>query len=188
MNYLFKMSDANLASFGKNWGWFLVWGVALVILGLVAIGATTMTTMISIVLIGILLLVGGVVIIIDTFTFWWGHWRGFFLHLLMGILYLIVGILFVKNPVYASISLTWLLAILFIGVGIFRSAYALSLKAPQWGWTLFNGLITLLLGLMILANWPASSLFVIGLFVGIDLLFCGWAYIMAALSARALTH
>lgn len=177
-----------LAAFSKNWCWFLLWGIVLLVLGIIALGYTTATTLISVILLGFIIFISGVVIIIDTFTFWWRKWGGFILHLLIGILYLVVGIMFIQSPLSASISLTLLLAILFIIVGIFRIIYSLSIRLPSWGWMLFNGIITLILGILIYSQWPASSLYIIGLFVGIDLIFAGWAYIMASLAARALKN
>lgn len=182
----FKPIDTNyLTAYSKNWGWFLTWGIAMVILGMLAIGASAFTTLVSMIFLGFLIFLGGVVIIIDTFTFWWHKWSGFFLHLIIGLFYCVIGFMLMQNPAIASISITLLLGILYVGVGIFRGAYALSLKTPQWGWGLFNAIISLLLGILILASWPASSLFIIGLFVGIDLIFCGISYVMAALASRS---
>ena len=186
MNYLLSITNLQLSTFRKNWGWFFVWGLILVVLGLCAIGAATATTLISVVFLGFLLLAGGIVIIINSFAFWWGQWGDFFLHLVMGLLYTIFGIMLINHPVVGSISITWLLGILYSLLGIFRIGYAITTSGAKFGWTLFNGIIALLLGILILANWPASSLYIIGLFVGIDLLFCGWAFIMASLSARSL--
>lgn len=174
-------------AFRHNWGWFLTWGIIFVILGMIAIYASVLTTLASIYLLGILLLVSSFVLIMDASKFWWGSWGGFFLHFLMSIFYFAAGIMLIQNPILGSISITLLLGILYISLGIFRVLYSLSLRTPRWGWNLFNGLISFLLGLAILYSWPASSLFIIGLFVGIDLLFCGWAYIMSALSTRAIT-
>ncbi len=186
MNAL-KQDSVYLTAFGKNWGWFFIWGIALFILGLVAIGATTLTTLFSMIFLGSLLLIGGIVVIIDTFSFWWHKWSGFFLHSLIGILYCAMGVMFIKNPAVASISITLLLGIFYIIIGIFRTINSFSLKTPQWGWGFFNGLVSLLLGILILSSWPASGLFIIGLFVGIDLLFSGITYMMAALAARSLS-
>ena len=174
------------AAFNQNKHGFLAWGIALVILGLLAIFYSTFTTLLSIVVLGFVIFVAGAFIIVDTFSFWWGKWTGFFLHLLMGILYLAAGLMLINSPVMGSISITLLLAILYIIVGFFRIVYSMSMRMPRYGWSLFNGIITLLLGILILAQWPMTGLFIIGLFIGIDLVFCGWAYIMSAMAARSL--
>ncbi|VVC75765.1 hypothetical protein AQUSIP_10590 [Aquicella siphonis] len=179
-----RITDQYLLAFGKNWVWFLLWGIAIAVLGLFAISATALTTLITVITLGLLLVLGGVVVIFDAFTFWRGKGSGFYLHVLMGILYLLAGSILIKNPLAGSVSITLLLGIAYIILGLFRVIYSLSMQMLRWGWSLFNGIITLLLGILIMANWPASSLFIIGLFVGIDLVFCGWAYIMVAIAAR----
>jgi len=174
-----------LSAFSKNWGLFLVWGIALIVLGLIAISATTMSTIVSVIFLGFLLLICGFVIIIDAFSFWRNKGHGFFMHLIFGILYLLVGIMLIQKPILASVSFTLVLGVFYLVVGVFRFFYSISVRAPQWGWSFFNALISLLLGVLILASWPQSGLFIIGLFVGIDLLFTGWTYVMAALAAKS---
>lgn len=175
-------------AFGKNWGWFLLWGILLLILGIFAISATTLTTLISVIFLGFVILISGIIVIIDSFSFWWRKGSGFFFHLLMGILYFIVGVMLVKSPLVGSLSITLLLGVLYTVMGIFRLIASMSLRSPRWGWGFLNGIISLLLGILILSSWPQSSLFIIGLFVGIDLIFTGWAYIMASVAARSLMN
>lgn len=181
-----RFSDQHLPTFGSNWAFFLIWGILLVALGVFAIIAATAATLISVMVLGFIIFFGGTVILVDTASFWWGKWGSFFLHLIVALLYLFVGLILIFNPVQASISLTLLLGIFYVIIGVFRIGNSTSIKTPRWGWVLFNGIISLILGILILASWPASSLFIIGLFVGIDLLFVGWAYIMAALAGKAI--
>lgn len=185
MNGSFRLSDVDLAAFAKKWGWFVGWGILLIILGMAAIAAAGFTTLVSVIFLGVIVLIGGVIITIDTFNTWWGKWKGFLLHLIIGILYLVVGAMLIKHPVSASVSLTLLLGIFYIVVGAFRLIYSASSQALKWGWGFFSGFVSLLLGLLIMASWPASSLYIIGLFVGIDLLFSGWSYVMIGMSAKA---
>jgi uncharacterized membrane protein HdeD (DUF308 family) len=174
-------------AFIKHANLCLRWGIVLILLGAIAISAAMLTTFISVVFLGILLMIGGFVVIVDAFTVWRRHHRkGFFLHLIMGLLYFIVGLMVIKNPVTASVSITLLLGIFYIVLGIFRIISSLSLRMPRWGWGAFSGAVSLLLGILIMASWPVSSLYIIGLFVGIDLLLCGWVYLTGALAARAL--
>jgi uncharacterized membrane protein HdeD (DUF308 family) len=182
----YRLTPQRLAEFGKNWGFFLAWGVALVILGMLAISFSAFTTLISVIFLGFLLLFSGVVVVIDSIQFWRGRGSSFFIEFLMGIFYCLVGLTFIFSPVAGSISLTLLLGGLFVVLGIFRIVYSWSSKLPRSGWIIFSGVITLFLGILILAQWPASGLFIIGLFVGIDLLFLGMNYIMPALLARKL--
>ncbi len=173
-----------LARYSKNWVWFLSWGILLMVVGLAAIGVSTLTTLLSVLFLGVVLMVGGVVVIVDTFKFWWGHWNGFILHLAIAIFYLIIGGMLVKNPVISSIALTFVIGVLYLILGIFRLIYSLAFQLPQWGWGLVNSIISLLIGILILYSWPTSGLFVIGLFIGIDLFVAGWVYLMIALAGR----
>jgi uncharacterized membrane protein HdeD (DUF308 family) len=174
-----------ISAFSKNSNWFLAWGIALLSLGILAISFTTFTTLLSVVVLGFLIFSSGIVILIDTFTFWLRKWKGFFPHLIIGLLYTSAGLMLLYGPMEGAISLTLLLGVLYTLAGVFRVVYSLSTKLPRWKWSFFNGLLNLVLGVLILSQWPASSLFIIGLFVGIDLLFSGWAYIMAGIAGRS---
>lgn len=174
------------SSYAKNWGWFLLLGIVLVILGIAAVSAAVLTTLISVIFLGSLLLVGGIFVIIDTFKFWWQKWEGFFIHLLMGILYIVAGIVLLQNPVLGSISLTFLLGVFYTLIGLFRIFQSVTFRLIGWGWLLFSGLVSLLLGILILSNWPQASFYIIGLFVGIDLIVAGWVYITISMTSKAI--
>lgn len=184
MDLMLKNFDKT--SFSKNWSWFLAWGILLLCLGFIAIGAVVMTTLISVILLGALFACGGVIIIIDSFHFWRGKGKPFYMNLFMGLLYFAFGAILVVNPLVGAATLTLFMSALFILVGISRVIYAVTMKLPQWGWLFFSGVMSLVLGIMISMGWPQSSLFIIGIFVGIDLIFGGWAYIMAAIMGRSL--
>lgn len=183
---LFQLSDQQRAALSANWGWFFAWGLALIILGTFAITYAAEATIVTVVMLGIVLAIFGVIAILDAFQFWWRIWGSFALRLLLGLLYLGAGVMLIKGPIAGSISLTLFFAVLFITVGIIRMIYALLYRHPGSGWKFFNGLITLVLGILILKSWPMSGLFIIGLFIGIDLLIAGWVYIMVAFAARSL--
>jgi uncharacterized membrane protein HdeD (DUF308 family) len=185
MKSLFLANGIDNTAFGKNWLWFFLWGIALVILGIYAIGAATFTTSLTIVLLGFIIMLSGIVILLDGLSFWRKR-NGFFFHLLMGVLYIGVGLMLIKSPLSGSMSITLLLGIFYLVLGLVRLYFSMSLRAPRWGWSFLNGLISALLGILILTSWPESSLYIIGLFVGIDLLFCGWTYIMASLVAKSI--
>ncbi len=172
---------------GRHWRSLLFWGILLLILGVAALAAATFTTLASVVMLGVILLIGGCVILVDAFTNWWGRWGGFFLHLLIGILYGALGVTLIQNPVWGSATLTLMIGIFYLVLGCFRIIYSLVYRIGPWGWVLFSGVISALLGFLILNHWPNSSLYIIGLFIGVDLLFGGWAYIMMALGLRSLT-
>lgn len=134
------------------------------------------------VLFGIFLLAVGIIQIVEALM---AHkWSGVFFSLLIGILYLVTGFLCVTRPAVTAIGLTfWIAAFCFIA-GLFRMFSAVLLRFKHWGWVFFNGLITFLLGLMIYMDWPLSGFWVIGLFLGIDIILSGWTWIMLALTAK----
>lgn len=173
-----------MESFKANWGWFLAWGILLVIAGILALIDAAFATLVSVFFLGILLLAGGIVGIINSFSFWWGKWRGFVLHFLLAILYIIAGVVLMHQPIAGAVWLTLLLGIFYLILGCSRIIYFSTVKALRWGWGLTNGIISLLIGILILFSWPSSSFYIIGLFIGIDLIFWGWSYIMSSLAAR----
>jgi uncharacterized membrane protein HdeD (DUF308 family) len=91
----------------------------------------------------------------------------------------------VTNPALAAVTLTLLIAMMLIVAGLFRVFIAFSIPLHHRGWLILNGVISILLGAMIWSSWPRSGLWVIGLFIGIDMIFDGWTEIMLALSARS---
>jgi uncharacterized membrane protein HdeD (DUF308 family) len=172
-----------LQSLRDNSGWLLVMGLALIVLGMLALGSefTAWAVMLTF---AVLLLAAGVVEIAA--AFWARRWSGFFLHLLFGFLYLVVGLLMIEHPGVAADALTLMLAASFLAGGMLRIVVALSHRFSNWGWVLLNGVVTFLLGLMIWRRWPDASEWIIGLFVGIELIFTGWSWVTLALAVRSL--
>jgi uncharacterized membrane protein HdeD (DUF308 family) len=166
------------------WFWLLLFGVAQVVLGLLAIGASFIATLAVTLTFGVLLMVGGVVALAGAFSV--RRWAGFFLQLLAGILYLVIGLFCVRHPVEAAAALTLLVAAGFLVAGLLRIIVALTHRFHGWGWVLLNGVVTFLLGALVWSQWPQDTVWLIGLCVGIDLLFHGWAWVMFALAVRSL--
>jgi uncharacterized membrane protein HdeD (DUF308 family) len=168
------------------WPWFLILGLVLMIVGGLAISAphlTAITTMTTVLMCGILLLAGGVVQIVNAFLA--RSWRGFFVHVVSGILHLVIGLLMIKHPVTMAAGITLVLAAAFMIEGVVRIVSTLLERFTGWGWVMFNGVITLALGIMIWQQWPESTEWVIGLFVGIDLLFNGWSWVMLGIAVKS---
>jgi uncharacterized membrane protein HdeD (DUF308 family) len=168
----------------RHWGWFLALGIALIVIGMLAISYPVPASEWAIRIYGILLLVAGAVEIAS--VFWARRWSGFFLHLLSGLLYLFVGEVLLEHPDLGMMVITLLLAVLFFAGGVVRVVLALSRRPAGWGWSLLSGAISVLLGLMIWRQFPTSALWVIGTFVGIDLIFNGWSWVMLAVGLRQL--
>jgi uncharacterized membrane protein HdeD (DUF308 family) len=167
-----------------HWAWLLALGIVLVVVGTLAVGAPFVASLATALALGALLVAGGIAQLIG--AFWTRDWSGFFLMLLMGLLYVVVGLLFLNRPVSAIEALTLLLACSLIVSGVFRIIGSLLHRFPHWGWIFFGGVLNLALGLMIWLQWPVSGLWVIGLFVGIDMIFNGWTWIMLALRLKKL--
>lgn len=168
----------------RNWGWLLALGILLVILGIIALVDSVSVTVISMFLFGWVLLVAGIIEAVQAFR----HRRGghLFLHVLNAVLSIIVGLMLIRHPLAGALVITLLLAAYFTVAGIFRIVAALSMRIQGWGWALADGIITLILGILVWTGWPVSGLWIIGLFIGIDLIIVGWSEIMLALAARSL--
>jgi len=172
------------AELKRSWGWFLALGIALIVLGLFALSWSVLTTILSVEVFGWLLLFSGILSVVHAFLR--RRWGGFFLELFAGILYLVVGLMLVGNPAAGAVALTLLIALSLLIGGIFRIVTALMVRFHHRFWLLLNGVISLLLGLMIWQQWPVSGLWVIGLFIAIDLIFYGWSLVMLGLTVKSL--
>jgi uncharacterized membrane protein HdeD (DUF308 family) len=161
--------------------WFLILGVVLIVIGTIAIGSAELMTMVSVLLFGWLLIFAGLFEIIHGFAR--RAWGGFFINLMGGLLYGVTGLLMVSHPGIAAITLTLMIALLLIVAGTFRIFVAFSTPIHHRGWLILNGAISLILGFCIMSSWPVSGLWVIGLFLGIDMIFDGWTEVMLALSS-----
>src|SRR5262245_14962470 len=167
-----------------SWGWFLFFGIGLVVLGIAAIVRSVAATVVSMLFFGWLLLIAAGIEVVQTVMA--GRETGMFQHLAAAVLFGVVGLLIVWRPVVTAEILTLLMGAFFLVTGLFQIVGPVMSSLPDWGWHVLNGIITLLLGFLVLAQWPVSGLWVIGIFVGIDLLFYGIAWIAVALHLRAM--
>ncbi|MBV2145048.1 HdeD family acid-resistance protein [Falsochrobactrum sp. TDYN1] len=171
------------AELSGKWGWFVALGVALLILGGIAFGNLVFATVVSVYYVGLMMLIAGIIEIIHSFGV--KTWGSFFFWLLSGLLYTAAGIVAFINPVLAAGVLTLLLAAALLGSGAFRIWLGFkSRPSSGWGWIVATGIITALAGLVIAFHWPVDSLFILGLFLAIDLIFQGWAFIAFGLGIK----
>ena len=166
----------------RNWSWVLALGVLLFILGLFATSAAITTTLLTVLVIGILLLVEGVLGIVHAFRNM--HFGGFGMHLFTGILDLVCGALLVAYPGAGALTLTLILAIFFLVGGTMRIVGSLATHLPSAGWAVLSGIVDVILGIFLLSAWPVSGLWFLGLAVGIALIFRGAWWSAFALAAR----
>jgi uncharacterized membrane protein HdeD (DUF308 family) len=170
-----------------NWWWLTLLGALLVICGTAAIvfpHLTVLTTLTVAALLGVLLMVAGVATIVG--AFWAGKWSGLMVQLLVGILYVAAGFVITEHPGETALAMTVFVAVSFIVLGAFRTIAALVLRVPQWGWWVLNGVITMLAGIVIYRQLPFDAFWVIGLLVGLEMLFNGWMWLMLSLAVRNL--
>jgi uncharacterized membrane protein HdeD (DUF308 family) len=173
-----------LETLRRRWGWYLALGVALIALGAFAIGHSVTMTAVAVLTFGWVLIIGGVLEAVH--AFWRKGWGGFFLDLAVGILYFVVGFMIVANPAASAVALTLLVAMFLIVGGIFRGVMAVAVRYPNWIWMLLHGIVSLLLGVLIWQRWPIAGLWVIGLYIGIEMIFNGSSLVMLGLAARKL--
>src|SRR5579872_7090353 len=152
----------------QHWGWLLTLGIGIVILGAVALVIMPAATLATVLILGWLLVISGVIEAIHAFRV--RRWGGTFLHLIAGILGIFIGLMIVTHPVAGALAWTLLFASFFTVIGIFRVIAAIRLKFPNWGWAVFDGAVTLLLGMLLWAQWPWSGLWFMGVAVGISLI------------------
>jgi uncharacterized membrane protein HdeD (DUF308 family) len=167
-----------------SWGWLVALGILLIIAGVLAICFPVAATLTTVTFFGILLLCGAGVQVVS--AIWTRGWGGFFLHLLIALLYFWVGLFLLDRPGLGAAGYTLMLAVFFVFGGVLRIILALGHRFSGWGWVLLNGIITLLLGILIWRDLPEAAFWVIGTFVGIELLFNGWSWVMLGLAARGL--
>ncbi|WOS63638.1 HdeD family acid-resistance protein [Sinorhizobium fredii] len=159
-----------------KWGWFVALGVLLIMAGGIAFGNLLMATVASVYYVGLIMLIGGLLNLAHAYQV--KDWGGFLFWVLSGGLYAAAGLFAFINPLLASSILTILMAIALIVAGAFRMWVGFRLSPlGGWGWIVIGGLVTLIAGLVIAAGWPVNSLWILGLFLAVDLVMQGLALI-----------
>ncbi|GHG17573.1 hypothetical protein GCM10018791_35270 [Streptomyces zaomyceticus] len=168
----------------RSFGWLAVLGVLLVIGGLVGLVYTGLATLTSMLLFGWLLLIGGVVGLLQAIQS-----RGtsyFWLAVVVAALNIAAGVVVIRHPHGSAEALTMFAALLFLTGGLFRLVGSVVVRGPQFGWTLLQGAFGLLLGLLVLFDWPDSSRYVLGVFFSLALLFDGLGLIAIGVGGRRI--
>jgi uncharacterized membrane protein HdeD (DUF308 family) len=168
----------------RHRGWFLALGVLLVVVGAWALRSSLATTLLSVLLLGWSLIIGGVAEVVHAFGA--RRSRGFTLHLLSGVLGMVVGLLVLRTPLASALTLSLLAVGWLLTSGLFRIVASLLNRQHGWGWEVVNGAVSVLLGALVWRQLPGSALWLIGTFVGIELMFRGLAWISFSLGLRSL--
>lgn len=167
----------------EKWGWFLALGLIFIIGGIAAIAFPLLSTIAAKIMLGWIFLIGGVIMVIHAFSA--QRWQGFLLELLIGLLYLLAGGWLAFFPFTGIVTLTILLAALFIAEGVLEAAMAFRVRPHEgWGWLLLSGLIAIAVGVLIAAELPSSATWAIGLLVGVNLISTGVGFMFLALAGR----
>ncbi|HZP45068.1 MAG TPA: HdeD family acid-resistance protein [Candidatus Binataceae bacterium] len=165
-----------------KWGWVLALGIAMIVLGTIALGDMLAVTLVSVLLIGWLLILAGVVHIVhlvrhqEERTFW---------HILTAVLDLVAGIYLVVHPGLGALSLTLVIAAFLLASGVARLVWTFASTLPHKAWRIIDALLSIVLGVLLLIHWPFTGVWFIGFAVAIGLIFRGWAWVMIALALRS---
>jgi uncharacterized membrane protein HdeD (DUF308 family) len=171
-----NLAGTDVAPLRAKWGWIVALGVVYVVAGFIALASVAMATVASVLVVGVMMIVAGIAELINAFQI--KTWGRFLVWALLGVLYIIAGFVTFENPLLAAALLTLFLGASLFASGIVRIFLAFSMKRETpWIWVALSGVITLLLGLIILAHWPVNSVYILGMFLGIDLIFAGAGWI-----------
>jgi uncharacterized membrane protein HdeD (DUF308 family) len=168
-----------------NWGWMLSLGVLFIVGGVFAFASPFLASLVVTTIVAFVLVIVGAAQIVQAWRM--KSWGGFLWQLIIGIVILIGGIAIYVNPIAGTLTLTLFAAAMFLAKGVFQIVLGFQLRPHDgWGWIVSSGVIAVLVGVLIYAQWPMSSLYALGTLAGISLAFTGWSYVMIALAARRL--
>jgi uncharacterized membrane protein HdeD (DUF308 family) len=170
-----------------HWGLFLVFGLGLIGLSIIAAIRSARASVASVYFFGWLLIVASGIEAGDAYMT--GGWTGFYLHLVGAILFGVTGYMLLTHARTSAETASLIVAMYFIAAGSFNIVAPLAANVPDHGWHVWAGFITLVLGPLLLGSWPVHGLKmtgfrVIGIFIGIDLFFRGLALTVFALDLR----
>ncbi|MCK4841028.1 MAG: DUF308 domain-containing protein [Methylococcales bacterium] len=180
-----KMQQTIIEYLQKHWKLFFAEGVFFVILGTLAIIVPHIFTLGIIIFLGWLLLLGGIFQIIRAVNII--NMPGFSLWFAIGLLQTIIGYFLVTEPAQGSLTITLLLTVFFAIEGLTKIYFALMMRSlPKWGWVFFSGITALFLAIVVWLGWPQTGLWVLGLLLGINMIFLGWSLIQISLHHKTI--
>lgn len=173
---------AGVRDLQASWGWLLALGIAMILLGIACVVADVTATFATVVVFGWFLLFSGIVALVHAFRV--ATWGGFLLYLLSALLRGFTGYWMIRYPTAGAVGLTLVIASFFVVGGAFRAVGSGMMRYPRWGWSLFSGIVSVVLGVMLLRQMPVSSLWFIGFAVGIDMILEGASLVSFATALR----
>ena len=169
----------------KHWKLFFAEGVFFVILGTLAIIVPHVFTLGIILFLGWLLLLGGIFQFIRAVSII--NMPGFSLWFALGLLQTVIGYFLVTEPAQGSLTITLLLTVFFAIEGLAKIYFALMMRPlSQWGWVFFSGFTALFLAIVVWMGWPQTGLWVLGLLLGVNMIFLGWSLIKISLHHKTI--
>ena len=175
------------SSLSVHWGWLVALGAALAVLGVLAIWRARTATLVYVVFLGVLLLAAALAVFVAAFSLT-GYWTAFFIHVLWAVLLAIIGVVLVARPTTSAEAITLVIAFYFLVTGIIDIGFALFSHIRGEWLSIFDGVVSVALGALLLSGWPVTGLWAIGLFVGIDLILRGIAIAALGFGLQSLTR
>jgi len=169
-----------------KWGWIFALGVISVVAGVLALGSVVVATEAAVMIVGVMMLAAGFAEIVAAFGV--RDWCHFLFWMLLGVFYSLAGFVCLADPFEGATILTLMLGILLAIIGLLRIYLSTLMQhGTPWGWVAFSGVLSFLVGLMIIGGWPSSNFFVLGLLLGMDLIYLGTTWAAVGLALKHLT-
>jgi len=179
------LEGGDVEAIESSWGWAVAAGVVMAIIGIFAMVYPVLTSVGTVFAIGAVIVVASISQLVHAFTV--GRVGGFFWHLFVAFVYAAVGLMLLAYPLGGVITLTFLLSVYFMVSGVSKAAIALmSMDTHSWGWMLASGILSVILGILVITSWPVGSLWFLGFIVGIDLFFGGISLAATASSVHSM--
>jgi uncharacterized membrane protein HdeD (DUF308 family) len=164
--------------------WLIGFGILLVALGALAFVSVVTATVVSVYFVAISMIMAGAAEI--SLGLQSKSLRRTITWVLLGMLYVGAGLFAFLNPLLAAGALTLLLGASLVGAGVMRLILSFQMRSnDQWWWAALSAAVTALLGILVLSQWPASSLYILGVFLSVDLLFAGLCWTTIGIAAMA---
>ncbi len=175
---------AGIDEIRSSWGWFLFFGIVLMLFGAFCVVGNITATFATILVLGWLLIASGVLSLIHAFRV--RNWNGFFLFFVSALLRGFTGYVLIRNPYSGAAGITLVVACLFVVGGLFRAVGAAMMRFPRWGWATFSGILSFVLGILLLTSLPVSSVWFLGFAIGLDMILDGVSLISLAMAVHTL--
>ena len=166
-----------------RWGWFMALGALAILLGLTALAMDIHATITTVYIIAVFMIIaGGSEIVLGLNSQGWGR---FFLYILAGLFYIVAGAFALAQPLHAAVVLTLLLGTAMLAAGVMRIVIGLHMHSHARTMVILGGAVTAGVGLLIVAGWPTNSVVILGVLLGVDLLFTGAMWLGFGLRLRS---